>query len=40
MLDESDQYLDKLYLGKKARKVGWYWYRTIQDKRKIALEEN
>jgi RNA-directed DNA polymerase len=39
MLNEFDQYLDKLYLGKKARKDRWYWNRTIQDKRKIAIEE-
>jgi RNA-directed DNA polymerase len=40
MLNEFDQYLDRHYLGKKARKDRWYWNRTIQDKRNIALEEN
>jgi len=39
MLNEFDQYLDKCYLSKKARKDRWYWNRTIQDKRNIALEE-
>jgi group II intron reverse transcriptase/maturase len=40
MLNEFDQYLDLHYLSKKARKDRWYWNRTIQDKRKIAIEEN
>ena len=40
MLNEFDQYLDSLYLSKKARKDRWYWNRTIQDKRNIAIEEN
>lgn len=39
MLNEFDQYLDKCYLNKKTRKDRWYWNRTIQDKRKIALKE-
>ena len=40
MLHEFDQYLESLYLSKKARKDRWYWNRTIQDKRPIAIEEN
>ncbi len=40
MLNVFDQYLDKLYLSKKARKDRWYWNRTIQDKRNIAIKEN
>lgn len=40
MLNEFDQYLDGLYLSKKARQDRWYWNRTIQDKRAVALEEN
>lgn len=40
MLNEFDQYLDEHFLSKKARKDRWYWNRTIQDKRKIAIEEN
>ena len=39
MLNEFDQYLDEQYLGKKARKDRWYWNRTIQDGRNIAIEE-
>ena len=38
--NEFDQYLDKCYLSKKARKDRWYWNRTTQDKRTIALKEN
>lgn len=39
MLNEFDQYLDKCYLCKKVRKDRWYWNRTVQDKRNIALKE-
>jgi len=40
MLNEFDQYLENHFLSKKARKDRWYWNRTIQDKRNIAIEEN
>jgi len=40
MLNEFDQYLDLLYLSKKARKDRWYWNRTIQDERPIAAKES
>lgn len=40
MLNEFDQYLDKLYLGKKARKDRWYWNHSIKIRRKPAIEEN
>jgi hypothetical protein len=40
MLNEFDQYLDKLYLSKKARKDRWYWNHSIKIGRKPAIEEN
>ena len=40
MLNEFDHWLDVKYLSKKARKDRWYWNRTIQDQRPIALSEN
>jgi len=40
MLNEFDQYLDKLYLSKKARKDRWYWNHSIKVGRKPAVEEN
>jgi group II intron reverse transcriptase/maturase len=40
MLNEFDQYLDKCYLSKKARKDRWYWNHSIQVGRKPALTEN
>jgi len=40
MLNEFDQYLDKLYLSKKSRKDRWYWNHSIKIGRKPALEEN
>lgn len=40
MLNEFDQYLDKLYLSKKARKDRWYWNHSIKIRRKPAVEEN
>lgn len=40
MLNEFDQYLDKCYLSKKARKDRWYWNHSIKIKRKPAVEEN
>jgi RNA-directed DNA polymerase len=39
MLNEFDQWLDKRYIGKKARKDRWYWNNTIRKKRPIALKE-
>ena len=39
MLNEFDQYLDKLYLSPKARKDRWYWNHTIKIGRPIALCE-
>lgn len=38
MLNEFDQYLDKCYLSKKARKDRWYWNNSIKVGRKPALE--
>jgi len=40
MLNEFDQYLDKCYLSKKARKDRWYWNHSIKVGRKPALAEN
>ena len=40
MLNEFDQYLDKCYLSKKARKDRWYWNNSIKVGRKPALDEN
>lgn len=37
MLNEFDQYLDKCYLSKKARKDRWYWNHSIKVGRKPAL---
>ncbi len=34
MLNEFDQYLNHLYLSKKARKDRWYWNNSIQKGRK------
>jgi len=39
MLNEFDQWLEKRYLGKKARKDRWYWNSSIQLQRPIALRE-
>ena len=40
MLNEFDQYLDKCYLSKKARKDRWYWNHSIKVGRKPVLTEN
>lgn len=40
MLNEFDQYLDKCYLGEKARKDRWYWNNSIKIGRKSAKEAN
>lgn len=40
MLNEFDQYLDNIYLSKKARKDRWYWNHSIKIGRKPAIEEN
>ncbi len=40
MLNEFDQYLDKCYLNKKARKDRWYWNNSIKVGRKPAVENN
>ncbi len=40
MLNEFDQYLDGIYLGKKARKDRWYWNHSIKIERPIAKEED
>jgi group II intron reverse transcriptase/maturase len=40
MLNEFDQYLDKCYLSKKARKDRWYWNHSIKVGRKPAIDEN
>jgi group II intron reverse transcriptase/maturase len=40
MLHEFDQYLNKHYLGKKARKDRWYWNHSIQIGRSSAIREN
>lgn len=40
ILNEFDQYLDKCYLSKKARKDRWYWNHSIKIGRKPALMEN
>ena len=40
MLNEFDQYLQKRYLSKKARKDRWYWNNSIQKGRKPAIDEN
>jgi group II intron reverse transcriptase/maturase len=40
MLNEFDQYLDKCYLSKKARKDRWYWNHSIKIGRKPAIDEN
>lgn len=39
MLNEFDQWLDKRYIGNKARKDRWYWNNTIQKKRLVAISE-
>jgi group II intron reverse transcriptase/maturase len=39
MLNEFDQYLDKCYLSKKARKDRWYWNHSIKVGRKPAIDE-
>ncbi len=40
MLNEFDQYLDKHYLGKKARTDRDHWNHSIKIGRKVAIEEN
>lgn len=40
MLNEFDQYLEKCYLSKKARKDRWYWNHSIKIGRKPAIDEN
>jgi RNA-directed DNA polymerase len=40
MLNEFDHYLDKCYLGKKARKDRWYWNNSIKIGRASAEKEN
>ncbi|MEV9454754.1 reverse transcriptase domain-containing protein, partial [Klebsiella pneumoniae] len=40
MLNEFDQFLDKRYLGGKARKDRWYWNNSIQRGRSTAVSEN
>lgn len=40
MLNEFDQYLDKHYLGKKARTNRDYWNHSIKIGRKVAIEES
>ncbi len=39
MLNEFDQWLEKKYLSKKARKDRWYWNNTIKEQRPIAISE-
>jgi hypothetical protein len=39
MLNEFDQYLNKHYLGKKARKDRWSWNHSIKIGRKSAIDE-
>lgn len=39
MLNEFDQYLDKCYLSRKARKDRWYWKHSIKIGRKPAIDE-
>nr|WP_211248336.1 group II intron reverse transcriptase/maturase [Halomonas halodenitrificans] len=39
MLNEFDQWLEKRYLGKKARKDRWYWNSSIQREFPIAMRE-
>lgn len=39
MLNEFDQWMDRHYVGKKARKDRWYWNNTIKRQRPIALRE-
>jgi len=39
MLNEFDQWMDRHYVGKKARQDRWYWNRTITEQRPIALRE-
>jgi group II intron reverse transcriptase/maturase len=40
MLNEFDQYLDRCYLGRKARQDRWYWNHSIKVGRKPAIDEN
>ncbi len=40
MLNEFDQYLDKCYLGRKARQDRGYWNHSIKLRRKPAIDEN
>jgi len=40
MLNEFDQYLEKKYLSKKARKDRWYWNNSIKIGRHVAKAEN
>ena len=39
MLNEFDQWMDRYFVGKKARKDRWYWNSTIQQQRPIAIRE-
>jgi group II intron reverse transcriptase/maturase len=39
MLNEFDQWLDRRYLGKKARQDRWVWNASIQRQRPIAIRE-
>lgn len=39
MLHEFDQYLDRHYLSKKARKDRWYWNSSIKKGRSTAVQE-
>jgi RNA-directed DNA polymerase len=39
MLNEFDQWLERKYLSKKARKDRWYWNNTIKQRRPIATSE-
>lgn len=39
MLHEFDQYLERHYLSKKARKDRWYWNSSIQKGRSTAIRE-
>lgn len=38
-MNEFDQYLDKCYLSKKARKDRWSWNHSIKIERKRAIDE-
>ena len=40
MLNEFDQYLDEIYLSRKARKDRWYWNHSIKIGRKPAIDQN